>query len=204
MPEKKRELAERIGVRSATDLEAPDEDLVGAPGVEEVECCCCCGGTENLIYVSGESAIEPEAGTSDPSETVAEVESCCVCGSVANVQRCGGCRATSYCSKKCQKSHHSYHGPYCNAINQLERFEKDKVYKSYSVREKQMDFRRQAKMVKLVGRKPILRCLLDGKPVKALWDTGSMIAMVGRRDVGLMKIILIKPSTLFLNFSKGS
>ena len=37
------------------------------------------------------------------------------------------------------------------------------------------------KLVKLVGEKPILRCLLDGKSVDMLWDTGSMITLVSRK-----------------------
>ena len=157
--------------------------MVLAPGVEEGECCCVCGTTENLV-TEGESAVEPvelDGDASRHSNSVAEVESCCVCGSTKGVQRCGGCHATNYCSKKCQKSHHSYHRSYCNAIHELEKLEKDKVYRSYSVRDKQVDFWKHMKMAKLVGRKPMLQCQLGGKAVKALWDTGSMIAMVSRR-----------------------
>ena len=121
-------------------METPDEELEVAPGVEEGECCCVCGATEDLVSVDRESVVEPDVEASIPSNPVAEIESCCVCGSSENIQRCGGCLVTKYCSKKCQKSHHSYHGPYCNAINQLEQFEKDKVYHSKSVREKQIDF----------------------------------------------------------------
>ena len=149
-----------------------------APGVKGG---CGGGGTENLFDAEGESAMESEAEASCDAKVPAEVKSCCVCGSVENVSRCAGCHATHYCSKNCQRSHHSYHGPYCNAISQLETYEKDKLYNKHSVREKQMDFRKHAKMAKLVGRKPMLQCQLGGKTVKALWDSGSMVAMVCRQ-----------------------
>ena len=70
-------------------------------------------------------------------------EVCCVCGSEENVRKCSGCHATKYCSKRCQKSHHSHHAVYCSAINQLEKVEKDKVYGTKSVREELLDFRQQ-------------------------------------------------------------
>ena len=118
------------------------------------------------------------------------VEKCCVCGEANNVRRCGGCHAAKYCSKGCQKSHHEYHAVYCGAINQLESLEKEKLYGSSSVREKQLDFLRQAKIAKLVGQKPILTCQLSGKTAEVLWDTGSMISLVDRS--GLLKIYLTR------------
>ena len=119
-----------------------------------------------------------------PTETPSkeeEEEECCVCSSTVNVRRCSECHATSYCSRKCQKSHHAYHAPYCSAISQLEKFEIDKLYRGFSVRQQQLDAKTQTKLVKLVGEKPILRCLLDGKSVDVLWDTGSMITLVSRK-----------------------
>ena len=110
-----------------------------------------------------------------------KIEKCCVCSSVENVRRCSGCHATSYCSRKCQKSHHAYHAPYCSAINQLEKLEINKLYHGFSVRQQQLDAKTQTKLVKLVGEKPILRCLLDGKSVDVLWDTGSVITLVSRK-----------------------
>ena len=105
---------------------------------------------------------------------------CCVCGSTDKVKRCGGCRATMYCSKKCQSSHRSYHATFCSAITDLEKLEIDKLYRGHSVRQQQLDTKTQTKIVKLVGEKPILRCRLDGKPVDVLWDTGSMVSLVDR------------------------
>ena len=105
---------------------------------------------------------------------------CCVCGSVDKVLRCSGCHTARYCSKKCQKEHHEYHSVYCKAISQLEELEKDKRYGSYSVREGQVNFKKQLKIAKLVGEKPMLSCQLGGKSCEGLWDTGSQILMIDR------------------------
>ena len=106
-----------------------------------------------------------------------EEERCCVCNSNKDVKRCGGCKATAYCSKKCQKSHLAYHSVYCSAISDLHKFETNKLFQGFTVREKQVDTKTQAKLVKLVGEKPILKCRLDGKLLDMLWDTGSMVTV---------------------------
>ena len=127
MPRKNLDTAERVGVRSATKVETPDEGKRRVvPGVEEGDCCCVCGSTEDLVYGVDESDPVAELKSPTTPELIADIGKCCVCGSTDTVQRCGGCRATHYCSKKCQKSHRSYHGPYCNAIKQLVRFKKER------------------------------------------------------------------------------
>ena len=103
-----------------------------------------------------------------------------MCGSVENVLRCSGCHATRYCSKQCQKSHHEYHSVYCNAISQLEEFEKQRRYGSYSVREVQVDFKKRLRIAKLIGDKPMLSCQLGGVSTEGLWDSGSQILMIDR------------------------
>ena len=108
-------------------------------------------------------------------------EKCCVCNSTINVKRCGGCKATAYCSSKCQKEHRRYHAVYCKAIHELHELEKSKLYQGFSVRQQQLDSKTRAKLVKLVGEKPVVKCLLDGKMVYMLWDTGSMVSLVGRK-----------------------
>ena len=110
-----------------------------------------------------------------------ENEKCCVCNSTKNVKRCGGCKATAYCSSKCQKEHRSYHAVYCKAIHDLHELEKNKLYQGFSVRQQQLDIKTRAKLVKLVGEKPVVKCFLDGKVVFMLWDTGSMVSLVGRK-----------------------
>ena len=96
------------------------------------------------------------------------------------MKRCGRCKATSYCSKDCQKIHSQYHAVYCSSIKELEKLEKSKLYGDKSVRQSQLDSRREAKMIKLVGERPMVKCNLDGKDFEVLWDTGSMVSLVSR------------------------
>ena len=99
------------------------------------------------------------------------------------MKRCGKCKLVSYCSKKCQKSHLSEHSKYCGAIADLLKLEVEKVYKDHTVRQEATDAKLRKRMVKLVGKKPMLKCKIDGKVMKLLWDTGSMVSIAGRKWV---------------------
>ena len=35
------------------------------------------------------------------------------------------------------------------------------------------------KLVSLVGERPLVKCVLEGKRCEGLWDTGAMVSMVG-------------------------
>ena len=65
----------------------------------------------------------------------------------------------------------------------LEKVETEKLYRGFSVRQKQMDFKTSKKIVNLVGEKPMLKCSLGDKDFEVLWDTGSMISLVDRKWV---------------------
>ena len=107
----------------------------------------------------------------DQGEEEGSIETCCVCDSAENVRRCGGCKATSYCSRECQKSHRAYHEPWCAVICQLEAYEKKKLYGDRSVRQCQVDWKTKKRIMKLVGTKPLLNCTLGKKEFKVLWDS---------------------------------
>ena len=113
-------------------------------------------------------------------------DKCCVCGTQENVRRCGNCKMTSYCSKQCQKEHFPHHSKYCSVIVDLLKVETQKLFKDFSVRQVQIDFKTKKKMMKLVGEKPMLSCYLGGKQVDVLWDTGSMISIVDRKWIEQM------------------
>ena len=128
----------------------------------------------SIKLIDADSVGEEAASEESP------LEICCVSGSANEVRRCSGCRATNYCSKLCQMSHREHHAAYCNAISELEEFEKERMYGERSVRQKLLDNWKHLKIAKLVGQKPMLRCRFGRKSFDGLWDTGSMITMVDR------------------------
>ena len=102
------------------------------------------------------------------------IETCCVCDKTEiteDIRVCGGCKATRYCSKECQKDHRSYHAAYCSHIVDLEKLVKQKIYGDKNVHQRQEDQKLRRKIMKLVGAKPFLKCFLGGKPTMILWDT---------------------------------
>ena len=115
--------------------------------------------------------------------TPSKVEVCCVCGESEDVKRCSRCKATTYCSKECQRSHFLQHEQWCTMIESLKRVETAKRYQEKTVWQCQIDVKTQSKMMRLVGRKPMVRCHLDGIEFDMLWDTGSMICLVDRKWV---------------------
>ena len=107
---------------------------------------------------------------------------CAACGfDGEGVLRCSHCRSTHYCSIGCQLSHRSHHKVYCGAIASLEEMEKEKLYRGFSVRQSQVDFRTKKKLIRLVGEKPVVACILGDKKTDVLWDTGSMVSLVDRK-----------------------
>ena len=105
-------------------------------------------------------------------ETPSESEVCCVCGETEDLKRCSRCKATTYCSKLCQRSHFLHHEQWCTTIESLKKLETAKIYRDRTVQQCQVDVKTQTKMLRLVGRKPMVRCCLDNKEFDMLWDTG--------------------------------
>ncbi len=127
-----------------------------------------------------DTPITVEEKPVEKEEPVVEVAVCCVCGSSDNVRCCSNCKAARYCSKGCQREHWAHHSVYCDAVVKLEQLEKEKFYQNKTVRQNQINSKVRLKMLKLVGNKPKIRCRLDGKSMKMLWDTGSMVSLVDK------------------------
>ena len=106
-----------------------------------------------------------------------------MCGESDGVKRCSQCKATLYCSKQCQREHFAHHKQWCATVSSLQKLETNKIYGNKTVRQGHLDWKTQKKMIRLVGRKPMVKCRLDGKQFDMLWDTGSMICLVDRRWV---------------------
>ena len=159
---------------SDADGEGEQSALLNDTPLEDVNC----GGSDVTNGTKDTTVSEGLKGAEE-----GEGSCCCVCNSRTNVRRCGKCKITLYCSKECQLSHQNQHKGWCSIMSgvaELKNIEDVKKYGDHSVRQNQVDGKTLAKMVKLVGEKPMLQCLLDGKEFDALWDTGSMVSMVCR------------------------
>ena len=156
---------------------------------------------DTVSEISDTEVLADESGCGEPVEEVPVVKlSCCVCAKTEKVRVCGGCKATMYCSRKCQKSHLEYHAPYCAAITDLQEIELDKIYGEKKVQQNMGDLKLRRKIMKLVGEKPMLDCLLSDKEFQMLWDTGSMISLVDRRWVKRhFPDEIIYPASLFVD-----
>ena len=54
--------------------------------------------------------------------------------------------------------------------------------KDYSVREKEtLPIKLRNNLVKVVGEIPLINCYLNDVKIKGLWDTGSMISLLGKK-----------------------
>ena len=62
------------------------------------------------------------------------------------------------------------------AIAELEKLEKVNI-KTCDIR-KPINVRLQNRLVKLIGTKPLFKCLLSGIEAKVLWDTGSQVSVI--------------------------
>ena len=96
---------------------------------------------------------------------------------------CGACKISRYCSKGCQVKHRTVHKPICMAIQELEKRKAaedadDDLNTTFPCH---LTPRQQAGLTNLVGPRCIVKCLIQGKEVEALWDTGSQVCVVSRK-----------------------
>ena len=90
-----------------------------------------------------------------------------------NLKWCTGCHSVQYCSTVCQKKHWNSHKVICAAIQDLESSQRRNTDSYDHLSQKQ-----KARVVKLVGRKCLIRCFLNHKVTECLWDTGAMVSLL--------------------------
>ena len=81
--------------------------------------------------------------------------------------------------------HHESHQKYCAAICILEEIEWEKRKKALicGVDIEKLPLNLKKRLVKLVGKRPTLNCLLNGRKVEGLWDTGAMVSLLNSEFV---------------------
>ena len=117
-----------------------------------------------------------------------ETQSRCVqCGKQGNdsasLNRCGACKTSRYCSKECQAKHRIVHKKVCMAIQELEKRKATEDANDHlnTMFPCHLTPRQQAGLTKLVGQRCIVKCIIQGKEVEALWDTGSQVCVESRK-----------------------
>ena len=98
------------------------------------------------------------------------------------VKKCKKCQGGCYCSNECRSSHVSskFHQDLCIPIQQLQEYELDK--RVCSVRET-VQVKKKNELIRLVGEKAVVNCVLGGVSESVLWDTGAMVSLVGKEWV---------------------
>lgn len=97
--------------------------------------------------------------------------------------RCSQCHSSHYCSETCQREHWPKHGKLCQAIRDVElrkRESKAGVETLKTSFPSHLTPRQRSKLTKLVGRRCVVSCLIQGKTVDALWDTGAQVCVVSK------------------------
>lgn len=99
------------------------------------------------------------------------------------LNRCGACKTNRYYSKECQVKYRTVHKPVCMAIQELEKQKAagddgDDLNTTFPCH---LTPRQQLGLTKIVGRRCVVKCLIQGKEVEALWDTGSQVCVVSRK-----------------------
>ena len=116
-----------------------------------------------------------DAGLGDDPDSKKLSQSCCGCGEVAeNVFQCSRCKASKYCSRKCQVDHWSHHKVLCSSIRKLTRDQSEEktMFPSHLLPSQHRN------LVKLVGERCEVHCKINEVEAKSLWDTGSQVSGV--------------------------
>ena len=101
------------------------------------------------------------------------------------VYKCCKCNSGRYWSRDCQCKQFNGHKKYCRYMSELESLEQEKL-KHYSKDDSLTDnetlpTKLRNKLVNIVGKKPLINCCLNNVKFKGLWDTGSMVSLLGKK-----------------------
>ena len=89
-------------------------------------------------------------------------------------KRCEDCKTVLYCSKRCQREKWEKHKVLCASIKQLSDQKVSQVSGSYVSHLTQKE---RSTLVSLVGRKCLIRCVLDSSEVVTLFDSGAQVSL---------------------------
>ena len=111
------------------------------------------------------------------------------------VQVCSRCKTVYYCSKRCQSAHWRDHQSFCTAIvNMVAKEEKEWLEQGQYV--SHLTPVQQNAVIKLVGNRCLIKCLIGVALTEALLDMGAQVSIAlhnGRQETFLiLKLIQLK------------
>lgn len=97
------------------------------------------------------------------------------------LQICASCSSACYCSKACQANHWQEHKHTCKAVRLVDQHLGNKDEERWSSQIGSVDTlsnKQGRKLIKLIGRRKMVRCTFDNIAVTALWDTGAQATVI--------------------------
>lgn len=91
--------------------------------------------------------------------------------------------AVRYCLRECQQKHWRDHNILCQAISSLaeQKYREDREKAGAIV--SHLSPQEHVRVVRLVGRKSIVKCSLHGKETDPLWDSGAKLSIISHNWV---------------------
>ena len=139
-------------------------------------------GKQLVVTQEGQSVAKDE----DESQTLVKekqkVMKCVGCYKESEQAfRCKSCHTGCYCSKECQTKCWKDHKVLCKHITNLESQVNSKAFAKVNyISSSSFTPNEEMKLVKLIGRKCMVDCFLDGIKSKVLWDTGAQVTIVSK------------------------
>ena len=99
-----------------------------------------------------------------------------------NFWRCKCCKLVNYCNRNCHKSDWPHHKALCTAISHREfkHAEASQDNRQEEIFMSHLTPKEHEKLIKLVGRRCIVKKNLNGKTVEILWDTGAQVSIISK------------------------
>lgn len=100
------------------------------------------------------------------------------------LQKCSGCSSATCCSTACQRQHWQQHKHICRTVRLVEKHlgqrEQNDWFSHKGISDLLSD-KQGKKIMKLIGRRKIVKCTFDSIPVTALWDTGAQATVINKK-----------------------
>ena len=105
---------------------------------------------------------------------------CCKTGvEHGQLKRCSQCQSVWYCTTRCQKGHWAEHKVLCQAISHLSEASTSKSKEFVDPAcVSHLTPSEHAKVIGLVGKKCMVKCLLNDYECEMLWDTGAQVSII--------------------------